>query len=90
MESFALLCMAVCGIYMCRKSIAQRVHGRFYGLDFLKRGNGRHGKLAMDTLDLSTMKKMAVVSNSKGKKLYTPTTCVVNSCQERLLGCYSD
>ena len=34
-----------------------RVHGRFYGLDL--KGDGHLGKLAIDTLVLSMMKKMA-------------------------------
>ena len=32
----------------------------------LKKGNGRPGKLAMDTLDSSMMKKMAADSKTKG------------------------
>ena len=74
---------------MCHTFITRGVHGRFYGL-YLKKENGCHGKHAMDTLDSSMMKKTAAVSNSKGKKLYPSMTCVVNSCQGKLLECYSE
>ena len=45
-----------------------RVHGRFYVLDLGKKGNGRLGKLAIDTLDSSLMKETAADSKAKRKK----------------------
>ena len=56
---------------------------KIYGLD-LKRGNGRLGKLAIDTLDSLLMKKMAADSKAKGKKMYTHTTCV-EGCKSFIL-----
>ena len=56
-------------IYIHRTFITRRVHGRFYGLDFKNVGNGRLGKLAIDTLVLSMMKKMAADSMAQGKNL---------------------
>ena len=53
---------------------------RFYRLD-LKKGNSRRGKLAIDTLDSSMMKKTAADSKAKGKKPGSHAACLVNSCQ---------
>ena len=47
--------------------LTRRVHGRIYRLD-LKKGNGQLGKLDIDTLDSSMMKKMATDLKTNGKK----------------------
>ena len=48
--------------------ITQRVHGRFYRLDIKILKNGHLGKLAIDKLDSSMMKKMTTDSKSKETK----------------------
>ena len=49
--------------------ITRRVHGRFTDSTYIKKGgNGRRGKLAIDTLDSSMMKKTAADSKTKGSK----------------------
>ena len=78
--------MAVCGVYIvCRIFTTPSVHGSVYGLNLLK-GNFRLGKVAMDTLHLSVMKKTAADLKSKGKKQYTHATRVINSCQGKVAG----
>ena len=59
MENFVLLRIPVCDIYMCVccTFITQRVHGRSYGFDLKKKGNGS-----------LSMKKTAADSKVKGKK----------------------
>ena len=53
---------------MCRMFIIRRVHRRFYGLYFIKKANSHLGKVTMDMLDSSMIKKMAADSKSKGKE----------------------
>ena len=61
------------------------MYGRFYGLDLKKKGNGHIGKLAIDTLDLSMMKKMAADLKAKGKQLGW-----LIGVRERILEFFSD
>ena len=60
--------------------ITWRLHGRFY------RGYGCLGKLALDSF---TMKKKAAELNS-GTILNPHVTCVINGCQGKIFGVYSD
>ena len=73
MESFVLLCMPTCSIYvyMCRMFITRIVQGRFYGLDLKKKMVifKNHHRL----LDSSMMKKTTAYLKAKGKK--SGSTC---------------
>ena len=76
--------MAAADIYMCHMFITRRVHGGFYGFD-LKKGNGHLGKLNMNVLDSSMIKKIAHDSKSKRRKqrcTYNP--CGLTAVRERL------
>ena len=54
---------------MCHTFISRIVRSAWKILQtLLKEGNGCLGKLAIDTLDSSMMKKMAADSKAKGKK----------------------
>ena len=72
-------------IYMCHMFITRRVHGGFYGLD-LKKGNGHLGKLDMNALDSSMIKKWLQILSPKQAKIVAHTTRVVNSCQGKVTG----
>ena len=92
MENFLLPHMPVCSIYMCCMFITQRVESAWKILRTrLKKGNGRLGKLAIDTLDSSMMKKTAADSKAKGKKPgSTHGLLGLIAVRERMLEFYSD
>ena len=51
----------------------------------LKKGNGRLGKLAMDTLHSSLIKKTAANSMTKEMMILDAhTTCMINCCQGKV------
>ena len=53
----------------------------------LKKGEKRYiyGRLRRLVLDSSIIKKMATESKTKGKKLDPHVTCIVNSCQRKIV-----
>ena len=55
--------------------ITHRVHGRFYGLDLKKEGNGRFGRPAINT------KKWLHIRRPKERNLDIHVACLVNSYQ---------
>ena len=59
------ICVCVCVTYVHNPESKRKI---LQSQLLKKRGNGHHGKLAMDTLDPSMMKKMAADSKAKGKK----------------------
>ena len=70
-KNFILLCMLVCGIYIYvlngrNPESAQMILQT--QLKIIIKGNGRLGKLSIDTLDLSVMNKTAADLKANGKK----------------------
>ena len=54
----------------------------------LKKGNGRLGKLTMNTVDSSMMKKTVVDSKTKGRKPGSTCGLLDNSCQGKDTGVF--
>ena len=67
MENLILPCISICDIYMCHMFNNPESAQKILRPD-LKNGNDHLGKLAIDRLDSSMMKKMAAYFKTKGKK----------------------
>ena len=82
---YCCTCLYVVYICVCHTFIIRGCTEDF--TDLTKKGNDRLRKQAIDTLDLSMMKKMAANMKAKGKKLDLHTACLV-AVWERMLEFY--
>ena len=88
-ENFVLLCMHICGVYMHCTFLTGRVRGRFYRLE-LKMEMVFLENLPWRLQDYSMMKTTAVYLKSKERTLDICATYIVNGCQGKVAGFFSD
>ena len=78
-DEYIVPCM--CVVYVCGTLITMRVHRRFNSFD--KKGNGRLGKLAIDTL---RHEEIGCTRRTMERNLDLLTICLFNSCQGKDAG----